>query len=107
MPINFTNTIPLPFNELTPARPVMPTPLPPQIQREPVGYATDPIAGDQPDYYGLMHNEIARRRKGLTKKDLVLSMLANPESTQEENERIAKDFNNAWHRRISYRPPGN
>ena len=104
MPINFTHGIN--DNDTLPIRPTMPLPPTPRIQREPAGYSTNPIAGDQHDYWGLMHNEIALRRKGLTKKDLMLSMLANPESTQEENERIARDFNNAWHRRISYRPSG-
>lgn len=106
MPINLTEPPYLsPLRHTRTIRPAMPLPPSPQIQREQVGASVNPVAGDQPDYGGLMHPEVARR-KGLTKKDLVLSMLANPESTQEENERIARDFNNAWHRSISYRPSG-
>ena len=40
-----------------------------------------------------------------TKRDLMLAMLSNPENTQEENERLSREFRKRWYRGVSHRPP--
>ena len=105
MPINFTEP---PY--LSPLRHNGPTRLQRGPELPPVPYDfegpfhTEPV-GDvgPPNITQMLGSHV---EQPMTKKQLLLAMMANPESTQEENERIARDFNNAWHRSISYRPPG-
>lgn len=104
MPVNFTNQwlSPLRHNGLTRLQrgPELP-PVPHDFE----GFQNTPPVGDigPPNMIHAFGSSIHDAQPA-TKRQLFLAMMANPESTQEENERIARDFDRSWFRETSYRP---
>ena len=72
-----------------------------EIIPEPIGSSSEPfdlrMTSDDP-VPGLMQDP------QLTKRDLMLAMLSDPENTSEENERLSKAFLRRWYRTMSHRP---